>query len=297
MRPVKDLVPLTRFAIFIVLASAALCVGQTHKPSEQPDRSHRVIASARLLGNPEVQQISISKTDGSVKLIIESVTSPPKIIWEANSHNAETKIDAVRIADLDGDGIPEVLTLWWKGTDSVLRVFHWDTHQRSFTEIASDQEIDKVRSYRIESNGRTTRLVVASSSGRDSGRATREYELRNARLVRTAAGLDVMTTDESGIEGQAIISPSHPGPIRQGESGTAPFKTTIVVWNTVEGSEVARVDTDSDGRFRIALRPGTYRVGQPQRTGRILPRAGEETVTVTTGKFSKVTINFDSGMR
>jgi len=298
MRPVKDLVPLTRFAILLALASAALCVAQTRKPSEQPDRSHKVIASGRLIGNSEVQQISVARSNGSVRLTIESVTSPPKIVWETNGHNAETKIDSVRIADLDGDGVPEILTLWWKGAYSVLRVFHWDTRQRSFAEITSNEEIDNVRSYRTESNGRTTtRLVVASSLGRDSEQTTREYELRNSRLVRTIGGQDIKTTDESGIEGQAIISPSHPGPVRQGESGTAPFKTTIAVWDTVDGREVARVETDSDGRFRVALRPGTYRVGSPRQTGRILPRAGEETVSVTAGKFAKVTINFDSGMR
>ena len=297
MRPAKDLVPLTPFAILLAITSAALCIAQTRNPSEQPDRSHRVIASGRLIGNSEVQRISVARTNGSVKLIIES-TTPPKIIWETSGHNAETRIDSVRIADLDGDGVPEVLTLWWKGANSVLRVFHWDTRQRSFAEITSDEEIDNVRSYRTESNRRTTtRLVVASSLGRDSEQTTREYELRNSSLVRTAGEMNTKTTDESGIEGQAIISPSHPGPVRQGESGTAPFKTTIAVWDTVDGREVARVETDSDGRFRVVLRPGTYRVGSPRQTGRMLPRAGEETVSVTAGNFSKVTINFDSGMR
>src|SRR5262245_52336505 len=113
MKPVKDLLPLTRFAILLVFASAALCVAQTRKPSEQAGRRHHVIAIGHLLGNHEVQPISVA-TNGSVKLIIESVMSPPKITWETNSRNQETKIDSVRIADLDGDGIPEVITLWWK---------------------------------------------------------------------------------------------------------------------------------------------------------------------------------------
>ena len=296
MKPVKDLVPLTRFAI--LFASAALCVAQTRKPSEQPNRPHSVVATGRLLGNREVQQISVARSNDSVKLIIESVMSPPKAIWETNSRNQETKIDSVRIADLDGDGIPEVLTVWRKAANSILRVFHWDQSQRSFAEITSDEEIDNVRSYRLESNGRTmTRVVVASSLVRDSEQTTRKYELRNSKLVRAAGGLDAKTANDSGIEGQALISPSHPGPIRQGESGTAPFKTTIAVWDKVDGREVARVDTDADGRFRVAVRPGTYRVGSPPQTGRFLPRSSEETVTVTAGKFAKVTINFDSGMR
>ena len=106
-----------------------------------------------------------------------------------------------------------------------------------------------------------------------------------------------MTTKvESGIEGQAVISPIRPGPAIQGAANSAPYKTTLVVWG--EGDrEVARFETGSDGRFRVALAPGTYRIGPPPTTGRFLPRAGEETITVQPGKYAKVTITFDSGMR
>jgi hypothetical protein len=299
MRPVKQFVPLMPFAMFFVMASAALSVGQTSKASlGNADPGRRVVATGRLLGSRKVQRISVSRTNGIVGLVIESITSPRKILWETNSHKLETKIDSVRIADLDGDDFPEILTLWWKGPSAALRVFHWDIHQRSFAEISSDEEIDKVRSYRVErKDGRTSRLVVASGPGPTSGFAAREYELRNSRLVRTAGGLGVNTTGESGIEGQAVLSPSHPGPVRQGDSGTVPYKTTIVIWNASDGREVARIETGSDGRFRVALKPGIYRVGSPQQTGRFLPRANEETVTVTPGKFAKLTLDFDSGMR
>jgi hypothetical protein len=124
-----------------------------------------------------------------------------------------------------------------------------------------------------------------------------EYELRGLKLVRVGGDRVVTAQVESGIEGRAIISPSHPGPQRQGESGSAPYKTTLVVWRTSDDREVARVETGSDGRFRVALPPGEYRIGPPPRTGRFLPRAGEETVTVAARKFANVTINFDSGMR
>jgi hypothetical protein len=80
-------------------------------------------------------------------------------------------------------------------------------------------------------------------------------------------------------------------------SGSAPYKTTLVVWSAGDDREVKRFETGSDGRFRVALPPGDYRVGPPHQSGRSLPRGGEETVTVVTGKFVRVTINFDSGMR
>jgi hypothetical protein len=300
MRSVRQYVPLTSFAALLALASAALPIGQASKaPTQQPDRNRSMVASGRLLGNRELLQVSVSQTEGTVALVIESVTANPKILWQANSRNSETNIDSVRIADLDGDGIPELLTLWWKGSSAALRIFHWDANQRSFVEIPLDEEIDNVRSYRVEHKvGRlSSRLVVDSRSAPSSGLTAREYELRDSRLVRSGGGLDVKTTGESGIEGQALISPAHPGPLRQGEPASVPFKTTIVVWNTGDGREVTRVDTGSDGRFRVTMRPGTYRVGPPQQTGRFLPRASEETVTVTAGKFVQVTINFDSGIR
>src|SRR5690242_2967020 len=123
MRPVRQYVPLTSFAALLALASAALSIGQASKaPTQQLDRNRRLVASGRLLGNREVLQVSVSQTEGTVALVIESVTAHPKILWQANSRNSETNIDSVRIADLDGDGIPELLTLWWKGSSAALRI-------------------------------------------------------------------------------------------------------------------------------------------------------------------------------
>lgn len=301
MRFVKQCVPLTPIVVLTMLGSAALCVGQTRKaPVEQQTLGRRVVASGRLLGNREPQQISVSRTNGVLSLVIETVASPSRILWQTDSRNSETTIDSVRIADLDKDGIPEVLTLWRKGPEeAVLRIFHWDVQRRSFVEIQSADALDSVRSYRIVNKGGrySSRVVVDSRVAPNSKLTGREYELRGAMLVSTAGGSDVKTTGDSGIEGQALISPAHPGPIREGEPGSAPYKTTIVVWDTTDGREVTRVETGSDGRFRIALRPGTYRVGSPQQQGRFLPRSSDETVSVTPGKFTQVTLHFDSGMR
>jgi hypothetical protein len=108
-----------------------------------------------------------------------------------------------------------------------------------------------------------------------------------------------MTTQgESGIEGQAVISPTRPGPIRVGqEREVNPFKTTLVVLTAGEGREVARLETGSDGRFRVSLPPGEYKIGPPPSNSRFLPRGSEEFVKVLPGQFAQVTINFDSGMR
>jgi len=309
MKLVRKLVPLMSLAALIATTSAALCVGQSPASIEK-DRGHRVVATGRLLGTRELQHILVSRSNGVLQLVIETVAAPSRVIWQTNSRNAETAVDSVRIADLDKDGIPEVLTLWRKSPDdAALRLFHWDVHQRAFVEVTAPESIDKVRSYRIVNKGGrySSRVVVDSRAGQNSKPNSREYELRDAKLrlvipgppvIKDAAGgSEVKTTGESGIEGQTLISPAHPGPIRQGETGSAPYKTTIVVWNATDGREVKRVETGSDGRFYIPLSPGTYRVGSPQQQGRFLPRANEETVSVIAGKFSQVTLHFDSGMR
>jgi len=218
---------------------------------------------------------------------------------------SESIVDSVRISDLDGDGLPEIVSLWWRGSsgDAVLRVFHWDRAQQSFVELQFEGEINAVRSYRVVPAGRNrlpSRLAVdirSESGGRRSTVPGGEYELRGSRLVRVGGGRVVTTQGESGIEGQAVISPVHPGPQREGSPGSAPYKTALVVWSAADDREVKRFETGSDGRFRVALAPGTYRVGPPQQSGRFLPRGSEETVTVVPGQFVRVTINFDSGMR
>jgi hypothetical protein len=181
-------------------------------------------------------------------------------------------------------------------------VAHWDRIRSSFVEVQSDSEINQVHSYRVVPASRNrppSRIVIEQRSAGSDRRSTVpavEYELRGSKLTRVG-GDRIVAQGESGIEGQAVISPAHPGPVRQGESGSAPYKTTLVVWSADGDREIARFETGPDGRFRVALPPGEYRVGPPAQKGRFLPRASEESVTVTSGRYTQVTIGFDSGMR
>jgi hypothetical protein len=293
-------------ALLFVVASAAASFEQAPQDShEGPRRTLRVVASGRLIGARELQQVVTWQTRGTAHLAIETLGSRPRVLWQMDGGNSESRVDSVRVADLDGDGLPEIVTLWWKGSSlgAVLRVVHWDRRQDSFVELQFESEINRVHSYRVVRVAGTrssSRLVVetrSESGARQSTVPGVEYELRGSKLVRVGGGRVVTTQGESGIEGQAVISPAHPGPLREGMSDTAPYKTTLVVWSADNDREVTRFETGSDGRFRVALPPGAYRVGPPPQTGRSLPRGSEETVTVVPGKFVRVTINFDSGMR
>ena len=303
MKLMRHTVPLMTFALCFAGLSAAPCFGQPVKESgDGAGRKQRVVASGRLTGTRELQRVVVWQTAGTAHLAIETADARRRFLWQTDSSNSESPVGSVRISDLDGDGFPEILSLWWKRSPdgAVLRVFHWDRGQQSFIELQSENVIDSVRSYHIARGAEarsSSRLVVDTLSEPGTRPTVKEYELRGSKLVRAGGGVIVTTKAESGIEGQAVISPAHPGPQREGLSSTAPYKTTIVVWNSAGGQELTRVETGSDGRFRIALPAGTYRVGPPQRAGRFLPRGSEETVTVRAGKFVQVTITFDSGMR
>lgn len=306
MRLIRHSLPLMTFALCLAVVSAAASFRQAVKGSHDgAGRRQRVVATGRLNGTRELQHVVTWQTAGAAHLAVETAASRPRVLWQTAGSNSESVVDSVRIADLDGDGVPEILSLWWKGSSGggALRVFHWDRAQGSFVELRIEDEINSVRSYRVVSprgNRSSSRLLVDTRSGNSTRRSTAtgvEYELRGSKLVRAGGGRIVTSQGESGIEGQAIISPAHPGPIRQGISGTAPYKTTLVVWSAEGDREVTRLETGSDGRFRVVLSPGTYKVGPPQRAGRFLPRGSEETVTVVPGRFAQVTISFDSGMR
>ena len=298
--------PLMTLAFCVAVSSAAIA---SSKPQTSAPQKRRVIQLGHFSVGRELQRIitwQTSNTSGSnlpyetAHLAIETVDPHPRILWQADG-DSEYLVDSIRVVDLDGDGVPEIISLWWKGASqgAVPRVFHWERAARSFVELKFQDECNGVHSIKVVRNaGSTNRLEVFVPS--ESGRTRRialcgEYELRDAMFVRSRGG-DSVAQIESGIEGQAIISPARPGPIRQGESGSAPYKTTLAIRSVTGDSEIKRLETGSDGRFRVVLPPGTYRIGPAARAGRF-PRGDEQTVTVIQGKFAHVTIEFDSGMR
>ena len=100
---------------------------------------------------------------------------------------------------------------------------------------------------------------------------------------------------ETGIEGVITISPAQPGPIRAGAPGALPLvNTAFVVQN--ENGEVASFTTDDQGRFRISLAPGHYKVSIKGRKSSI-GRYGPFEADVVAGKMTKAQWQCDSGIR
>jgi hypothetical protein len=100
---------------------------------------------------------------------------------------------------------------------------------------------------------------------------------------------------ESGIEGVITISPANPGPTRIGAAASMPLaKSTFAVEKN--GNEVASFVTDDQGRFRVALPTGHYKISLKGRRSSI-GHIGPFEVDVEAGKMTHVQWECDSGIR
>jgi hypothetical protein len=71
----------------------------------------------------------------------------------------------------------------------------------------------------------------------------------------------------------------------------------LILIETPGGTIVMRVTTDQQGRFRIRLAPGTYRVLVPP-NGTLFPvQRTPQQVTVIAGEARQVLIELDTGIR
>jgi hypothetical protein len=109
-----------------------------------------------------------------------------------------------------------------------------------------------------------------------------------AGCARAGAGGD------SGIEGRVLLGPQCPVVSEATPCPDEPVATQVVVMSR-DGEEVARGRSGSDGRFRIALDPGSY-VVQAMVAGNAL-FAKPVDVTVTSGQYVNVIVPLDTGIR
>ncbi len=63
------------------------------------------------------------------------------------------------------------------------------------------------------------------------------------------------------------------------------------------GHVVGRGTSDGDGRFRISLPPGSYVLQAVNLSGGLFPRSAPVNVTVRSGRYTAVTVSFDSGIQ
>lgn len=111
-----------------------------------------------------------------------------------------------------------------------------------------------------------------------------------SKVIATAT---IPAPAESGIEGFVTIGPSCAVIKIDTPCPDSPMQATLSVLDA-QGSEVAQVQSDVQGYFKVTLPPGAYTL-QPQANK--IQRAPEQAVTVAAGQFISVTVQYDSGIR
>ena len=97
-----------------------------------------------------------------------------------------------------------------------------------------------------------------------------------------------------GIAGVAMRGPICPVATQGAECADRPHQAWIDIRDAA-ARRVARVRTDEEGRFRVGLVPGRYRL-VPE-SGDPFPVASEQDVDVAAGVFTEVIVSFDTGIR
>jgi len=113
-------------------------------------------------------------------------------------------------------------------------------------------------------------------------------------LVLATCSLYSPTPRGSGIEGQVLLGPMCPV-MQQGQTcPDQPYQTTLTV-KDLSGVQIAQFQTNEEGRFQIPLVPGEYILHPESPNG--IPFAGDQSFLVETGRYTQITIHYDSGIR
>lgn len=113
-------------------------------------------------------------------------------------------------------------------------------------------------------------------------------------LVLATCSIYSPTPRGSGIEGQVMIGPMCPV-VQQGqECPDQPYQATLTVLHR-DGIQVAQFQTDAQGRFSVPLVPGEYILHPESPNG--IPFANDQSFVVETGRFTRITVHYDSGIR
>ena len=104
-------------------------------------------------------------------------------------------------------------------------------------------------------------------------------------------------TTGSGIAGVTVVDGGCPVQRLDSPCPNRPLLARLTVTDTASGTLVTAAVTDPAGRFRLPLPPGQYTVRATNPNGAPLPRAPPTTTTVTAGRYTTLTIQFDSGIR
>jgi hypothetical protein len=113
----------------------------------------------------------------------------------------------------------------------------------------------------------------------------------------TDAGVGSPTPPNTGIEGQVSAGPVCPAVQQDQTCPDEPFAAEIVVKDSRRGNDLLTVSSGEDGRFRINLAPGEYTLLPVSPNPGAPPFAESQLVKVEVGRYTQVTIKYDTGIR
>ena len=101
----------------------------------------------------------------------------------------------------------------------------------------------------------------------------------------------------TGLEGRVMIASPCPGPVR--ENQPCPDQPVSAAFEVLDAQNnvVARFQSDAEGHFKVALKPGVYTIAPNAKAPIFKARMQRRTVTVQAEQMTEVTLRFDSGMR
>jgi hypothetical protein len=117
---------------------------------------------------------------------------------------------------------------------------------------------------------------------------------------KSTSALQVGRVKSQGIQGQLTVSPTTTQCLSVAAC-SAPYQTSMVVLAQA-GHKPKTLNSDTNGMFKLGLAPGSYVVNPvpghdcntfPHR----YPCAVSQTVLVTAGRYTSLSISFDSGIR
>jgi hypothetical protein len=73
-----------------------------------------------------------------------------------------------------------------------------------------------------------------------------------------------------------------------------PYQATLTV-KSLDGLQIIQFQTDAQGRFLVSLVPGQYILHPESPDG--IPFAEDQSFSVETGRYTQITVHYDSGIR
>ncbi len=99
------------------------------------------------------------------------------------------------------------------------------------------------------------------------------------------------------LSGTVVAGPTCPVERADQPCPPRPVPNRQVMIETPGGAVVTKATTDQNGRFQVALAPGTYEVQVAPGTSPFPIQRARQSVTITAGQMVKIQIELDTGIR